>query len=226
MLLVELFSGTGSVGKIARKMGWDVISVDADPSHGATYTTDILKLDYKSMPVPDFVWASPPCTTYSLAATWFRHRDPDTGKAFTQDARKADEVVKRTLKIIRYWNTKNERLRFCIENPRGYLRKMPFMASLTMTHVWYVDYDWPARKPTDLWTNFPLTLKAPGSSAKREVVRMGAGKWRQAFRESLNLPEGISQAVMLGMIPPKLVRDVLKQMERSVPSTRRKSPKK
>ena len=92
MLLIELFSGTGSVGKVARKMGWNVISVDADPSHGAMYTANILKLDYKSMPVPDFVWASPPCTTYSLAATWFRHRDPSTGKAFTEDARKADEI--------------------------------------------------------------------------------------------------------------------------------------
>lgn len=55
MLLIELFSGTGSVGKVARRRGWKVISVDSDPAHKPTYVADVLRLPYKSLPVPDFV---------------------------------------------------------------------------------------------------------------------------------------------------------------------------
>jgi len=64
MLLLELFKGTGSVGKIAKKMKMDIISLDFDEKFEPDILTDILKWNYKTIPIPDIIWASPPCNTY------------------------------------------------------------------------------------------------------------------------------------------------------------------
>ena len=65
--LLELFSGTGSVG---RQWDGEVVSVDIagdEPTHRA----DILEWDYTFYDPNHFdvVWASPPCTQYSKART-------------------------------------------------------------------------------------------------------------------------------------------------------------
>jgi len=212
MLMVELFRGTGSVGKVARRWGWEVISVDMDPAHGATYTVDVLRFPYKDIPVPDVVWASPPCTTYSHAANWVRHREAGTGRALSDAAHLADRIVRHTLKMIRYWWKRNPRLRFCIENPRGHLRNLPEMRGLERTTTSYSFYGWPIRKPTDFWTNFPLALRTEGPGGT-STIRVGKDPgWRRALRDALGGSEGQSQAVLLGRIPPALVRSILTQM--------------
>ena len=45
-VLLELFSGTGSVGRAFDALGWDDISVDIDPKANATYTCGIADFDY------------------------------------------------------------------------------------------------------------------------------------------------------------------------------------
>ena len=68
MHLLEMFSGTGSVGTVAKAMGFNVISLELK---NADINTDILKWDYRQFDRNhfDFVWASPPCTEYSKART-------------------------------------------------------------------------------------------------------------------------------------------------------------
>ena len=68
MNLLEFFSGTGSVGNIARKFGFNVISLDLK---NADINTDILEWDYTQFDRNhfDFIWSSPPCTEYSKAKT-------------------------------------------------------------------------------------------------------------------------------------------------------------
>lgn len=213
MLLIELFSGTGSVGKVARRRGWRVISVDNDPAHKPTYVADVLRLPYKSLPVPDFVWASPPCTTYSHAANWVHHREPGTGRALSDDAKQADRIVRHTMKMIRYWLTRNPNLRFCIENPRGHLRNLSEMKGLQRTTTQYSFYGFPIRKTTDFWTNFPLKLKTEGAEAT-STIRIGKDPgWRRSLRDALGA-HGESQAVLLGRIPSALVSSILTQMSR------------
>ena len=51
MKLLELFSGTGSVGTVAKDMGWTVVSLDLK---GADINCDILQWKYKKYPVKYF----------------------------------------------------------------------------------------------------------------------------------------------------------------------------
>ena len=63
MKLLELFAGTGSIGKVARILGIETVSLDRDME--ADIRIDIMDWDYQSAYEPghfDIIWASPPCT--------------------------------------------------------------------------------------------------------------------------------------------------------------------
>ena len=69
-VLLELFSGTGSVGNVARDLGWTVMSLDMNEDAAVDCITNIMDWEYTLVPKAfDFIWASPPCTEYSTAKT-------------------------------------------------------------------------------------------------------------------------------------------------------------
>jgi hypothetical protein len=69
-LLLELFCGTKSIGREFENAGWEVFSLDIDPSRDATWTGDVRDFDPAALPRrPDFIWASPVCTHYSACRT-------------------------------------------------------------------------------------------------------------------------------------------------------------
>ena len=88
MILLELFSGTHSVGRAFEAEDWEVISVDIDPRHKPTFCCDVLRWDPSCLDRVDVIWASPPCTQYSRARTR-GERNMD----------EADILVRRTLEI-------------------------------------------------------------------------------------------------------------------------------
>ena len=221
MHLVELFRGTGSVGHVARRWGWEVVSVDMDPVHKATHTVDVRNLPYRSMRIPDVVWASPPCTTYSLAANRVHHRAAG-GRALTQEVNDADAIVRHLLKMISYWLRQNPNLVYCIENPRGYLRSLPDMMVLPhLTTTFYGHYGWPIHKPTDFWSNTPLVLPQHRPDHPPLVHVGSTPGWRRKLREAMGARPDEPQAVLLGRIPPRLIRSILKQL---VDASDRSSP--
>ena len=112
MLLLELFSGTGSVGKPWRAMGHDVISVDLDGRYAPEVCCDILRWSYCTCPVPDVIWASCPCEVYSVART--RARKP-------RNFELADSLVRKTWEIIVYFLRLNPDLLWFVENPASSL---------------------------------------------------------------------------------------------------------
>ncbi len=152
-------------------MGFDVISLDLDPIYTPDIETDILKWDYKNADIrPDFIWASPPCNTFSPLA-WFNKteaiRDTKTAEPLNEEGRLGTRILHRTLSIIKYFEGKNPSLKYVIENPRGMMRhdakvmKLPYRAT-----TYYCYYGDERLKPTDFWSNFDLGLKPIGKKCK------------------------------------------------------------
>ena len=144
MRILELFSGTGSVGKVFGSDGWEVVSLDINNKTNASICADIRTWDYTIFDVGHFdvVWASPVCTHYSRART--NAKTP-------RDLEWADSLVLRALEIIEYLKPKY----WYIENPQtGLLKTRPFMLNLPYTDVDYCRYcDWGYKKRTIIWTN-------------------------------------------------------------------------
>lgn len=153
-----MFAGTRSVGKAFEARGHDVYSVEWDKRFDHI---DLYKnvLDVTANEIiekfghPDVIWASPDCTTYSVAAiSRHRRREPDGNLApISEYARFCDTVNEYVVHLItelapKYW---------FIENPRGGLRKMRFMDGLPRYTVTYCQYGDTRMKPTDIWTNHP-----------------------------------------------------------------------
>lgn len=173
-ILLEMFKGTGSVGKQAKKMGFQVTSLDFDPIYTPDIETDILDWDYKKYSnennyIPDMIWSSPPCNTYSPMVYRLKERDVETAKPLSDRAKIGTKILYKTLEIIEYFLKKNPKLLFIIENPRGMMRKDKEMKKLARETTLYCLYGDFKRKPTDFWNNFPNglgidqeTKKCPG----------------------------------------------------------------
>jgi len=158
--LLELFAGSGSVGKEADKQGFKVFSIDWTKYENIDLVLDIEELKLSDVPfIPDVIWASPDCTTYSIAAC-SHHRNKD--KTPKSDyATKCDNVNKHWLNLIKKWLELNPNLIFFIENPRGNLRHMDFMKEFKRHTVWYCQYGDDRAKPTDIWTNSKTWIPRP-----------------------------------------------------------------
>ena len=159
MKILELHAGSRSIGKAAEQLGHEVYSVDWTQYEGIDLQIDIELLTNMDIPfIPDMIWSSPDCTTYTIAAI-STHRDGTTPK--TLYAEKCDRVNQRFISLIKYWLSVNPNMVFFIENPRGMMRKMPFMQEFKRHTVWYCQYGDDRAKPTDIWTNSKTFIPKP-----------------------------------------------------------------
>lgn len=156
MKVLELFAGTRSIGKEFEKRGHEVYSVEWDRNFkNISLYADVGKLTVSRIiklckGKPEVIWASPDCTTYSVAAISY-HRNKENLSGKTEYAKFCDKVNRHLLDLIQELKPRF----YFIENPRGALRKMDFMRGLYRYTITYCKYGETRMKPTDIWTNHP-----------------------------------------------------------------------
>lgn len=208
MLVFDFFSGTGSSTKAFTDAGDQVISFELDKKFTATENVDIFTLtsEYliETYGKPDFVWASPPCTAFSVASMGYHwisggvYPVPRTEQAVFNQT-----LVAHTRKLI---EELQPRFGFLIENPRGMLRKLPPVQGLPRQTITYCQYGDDRQKPTDLWGYVP-------NWKPREMCKPGADCHVAAPRGSTTGTQGRSHAYLRSMIPEQLSLDIRHAIE-------------
>ena len=189
MKVLELFSGLECISNAFRARGHECFTVDWDEKFPSSLHIDIMDLTaeivLEKFGHPDVVWSGNDCTTFSVAAiSHHRTKNPLTGNLDpkTDKARKADEVNKHTLELIRELSPKF----FFIENPMGGLRSMDYMQGIPRYLITYCQYGFPYRKATDIFTNHPNpNFKPPCRNGDpcHERAPRGTQKGLQAIKD-------------------------------------------
>jgi hypothetical protein len=201
MKVLELFAGSRSIGKASEILGYEVFSSDLINFEKIDYVTSILDFDINKVPFkPDIIWASPPCTGFSVAALghhWTGGKNAYIPK--TETAKLGIELAKKTIEIINYFKPKY----FFIENPRGLLRKMDFMDNFIRQSITYCQYGDTRMKPTDIWTNSEKWIPRP-------MCKNGDDCHIAAPRGSRTGTQGLKGSYERSKIPEDLCLEILK----------------
>lgn len=207
MKVLELFAGTRSISKVFEKRGHETYSVEWNKDfENITLYEDINNLTAEKIielcdGVPDVIWASPDCTTYSIAAiSHHRAKNIKTGnlEPVSDYAKFCDKTNKHVLDLIRKLKPKY----YFIENPRGGLRKMDFMKDIPRYTVTYCKYGDTRMKPTDIWTNHPNPKFKP-------PCKNGDSCHEPAPRGSQTGTQGIKGAIERAIIPEALCEHIV-----------------
>jgi site-specific DNA-cytosine methylase len=207
MKVLELFAGSRSVGKAAESLGYKVFSSDLNNFEGIDYAVDVLKFDINKLPFkPDVIWASPPCTYFSVASIgkhWNKDHTPKSNNALF-----GVKIVKKTINIIKDLQPKF----WFIENPRGKLRKLEVVKGLPRTTIWYCQYGDTRAKPTDIWSNHIKNIFNPlGWNPRAECFNGNKNCHHEAApRGSRTGTQGMKGNYNRSKIPKELCIEILK----------------
>lgn len=206
MKVLELFAGTRSIGRAFEARGHKVYSVEWNKNFKeidlyANILTVTAQDIIDKFGHPDIIWASPDCTTFSIAAiSHHRRKNLATGNLdpVSDYAQFCDKVDQHVLSLIRELNPKY----YFIENPRGGLRKMAWMQDLPRYTVTYCQYGDTRMKPTDIWTNHPNPKFKP-------MCHNGDNCHEPAPRGSRTGTQGLKGSKERSVIPKELCEHIV-----------------
>jgi site-specific DNA-cytosine methylase len=205
MVVLDLFCGTKSIANAFEARGHEVYTVDWDKRFKPTLSADIGTLTAQDIinlcgGIPDVIWASPDCTTYSVSAI-SKHRRKESNGSLTpisDYAKRCDEINKHLIALIQELNPKF----WFIENPRAGMRKMDFMQGLPRYTVTYCKYGEKRQKPTDIWTNHPNPMFKP-------ACKQGDTCHESAPRGSQTGTQGLKNKIEKARIPIALCNHIV-----------------
>lgn len=188
MKVLELFSGTESFSKVARDRGHQTFTVDKEKKFNPNLTKDLWDVELGDIPFkPDVIWASPPCTHFSIAThRYWANRKPSI------QSMQSFNLILRTLSLIMRLNPRF----WILENPKSRLR---WLLGNPPNTVYYGSYDHPVLKPTDLWGFYPEMNFPPKPKMK--------SFW------SYDIPRDSKSR---GIVPRKLCEHIIKILEKNI----------
>ena len=202
MLVLDLFCGTKSLKPIILEKGFEYVGLDIEKKFNPEILTDFLEWDYQTFRIPDIIWASPDCSTFSMAAR---------GTSFNSDRQPVSDKAKIHLKIIEklkecinFFKNKNPNLIYYIENPTA--RLSWFITEYPRYDVSYCQYGFDRMKPTTIWTNKEgFTPKNCRRDPKCHHIKSPRG--------SRTGTQGVSKTERY-KVPPDLIKELLKGIEK------------
>jgi hypothetical protein len=157
----------------------------------------------------DCVWASPPCTQYSIA-----RRTAKTPRDFEG----SDALVARVLECITYFMPTT----WFIENPQtGFLKTRRVVEGLRYRDVSYCVFGYPYKKATRIWTNsdwalLPMCSRSNPCEASRETGRHPMTAQRGPGRIGGELKTGDRCSLsQLYSMPPPLAQEICREATRA-----------
>lgn len=211
--ILDLFAGSRSLYHATSDLPVRVFSVELQDLPGIDLRMDIRDLTPEMVPFrPDLVWASPPCTSYSIAGIKWHRRGIEP---ISDLARVSDSLVARVISLCLHWGCD-----YVIENPRGMLRKIPFMQDLPRRTVTYCSYGDRRMKPTDLWSNMfsghdgrapwiPREACTNGNPACHHDRQSRYYHIRKALGQNKLGTQGMAGAYDRSKVPADLLREVV-----------------
>lgn len=208
--ILDLCAGTGSATQAFIDRGYEVHKLDIKALPGIDMIMDVRDAHFGEG-VFDFVWASPDCACFSVAALHHHWTD----KKPNPETLEAVDIVKNCIRIInevkpKYW---------MLENPVGMLRTLNFMKDLAKQNfrstVTYCQYGDTAMKPTDLWHNIPTFIPkrckkgnkchapCPASHSTKGSSQWKTGGLNRAripYRLSLEICKAVEVAILEGCV--------------------------
>lgn len=207
MNVIELFAGSCSFSDVAQSRGHKTFTTDngkdlftVDQFSKINLVENVLFLesdvfDFK----PDVIWASPPCTYFSVSSIgkhWNKDNTPKSTEAIL-----GVKLVQKTFKLI-------EELKpqfYFVENPRGKLRKLDFMKQYKKQTVTYCQYGDERMKPTDIWTD--------SNWLGRQMCNYGDSCHESAPRGSTWGTQGLDNAFERSRVPEQLCQEIIEWLE-------------
>jgi len=204
MKILELFAGSCSFSNVAKEFGHETFTTDIkqNPDNTIDYVSDIFDFDYENLPSIDFIWASPPCTYFSVSSIGHHWNKDHTPK--TKEAEYGITVVEKTIEIIDYLGPSH----WIIENPRGKLRKLEIVKDLPRTTVAYCQYGDNRMKPTDLWHNLGWI--------PRPMCKNGMPCHEAAPRGSQTGTQGLKGNYERSKVPYELCKEILEYINNDI----------
>lgn len=221
MKVLELFSGTQSISKAFRAHGHKTVCVEynefftGEPYNLNQITKDVMDVSAEEIVEqlggkPDIIWASPTCTTHSIAAISKHRTRLDNGVlvAKSEKAKVHDLYLEKMLQLIGELQPKY----YFVENPRGGMRKSALMQDMNdrgRYTVTYCQYGDTRMKPTDIWTNYPNPQFKP-------MCKNGDPCHESAPRGSKTGTQGLKGNLERSIIPEELCEYIVELCEKDI----------